>query len=149
VEICPEELVDVPLSPAPELAASMSALVVAAVVSVVVAAVVSAVELPLVARLVALLLVPLDSATAALHSVPMAVDVVSELVSMVDLADLAPVASAAMVASLELELTPLPLEVDLFPETVPLMALEELVSELASEVATPAFKAPSLTGELL
>jgi hypothetical protein len=55
---------------------------------------------------VALVLVLLTSAAAALHSVTMAADVVSELVSMVDLVDSA--ASVAMVASLDLDLTPLP-----------------------------------------
>jgi hypothetical protein len=34
--------------------------------------------------------------------------------------------------------------VDPFPETVPVLAWD-----LVSELATPAFKAPSLTGELL
>merc|ERR1712051_618560 len=99
---------DVQLPLVAELVVSMSELVVALPAFVVLVLVVP-LELALLLPVV-LLLVPLDSVVEALLSVPMAVDVVSELVSMAAsaLVPLAKVPSQALEASLELELTPLP-----------------------------------------
>ena len=99
---------DVQLPLVAELVVSMSELVVALPDFVVLVLVVP-LELALLLPVV-LLLVPLDSVVEALLSVPMAVDVVSELVSMAASAvvPLAKVPSQALEASLELELTPLP-----------------------------------------
>merc|ERR1712051_842019 len=103
---------DVQLPLVAELVVSMSELVVALpafVVLVLVVLLVVPLELALLLPVV-LLLVPLDSVVEALLSVPMAVDVVSKLVSMAAsaLVPLAKVPSRALEASLELELTPLP-----------------------------------------
>merc|ERR1712051_479862 len=99
---------DVQLPLVAELVVSMSELVVALPDFVELVLVVP-LELALLLPVV-LLLVPLDSVVEALPSVPMAVDVVSELVSMAAsaLVPLAKVPSQALEASLELELTPLP-----------------------------------------
>ena len=108
------ELEDVQLSQVAESVVSMSELVVVLLdfVVLVLLALVLVVLLELVLLLpVAPLLVLLDSVVEALLSVPMAVDVVSELVSMVAsaLVPLAQVPSEqALEASLELELAPLP-----------------------------------------
>jgi hypothetical protein len=108
------ELEDVQLSQVAESVVSMSELVVVLLdfVVLVLSALVLVVLLELVLLLPAVpLLVLLDSVVEALLSVPMAVDVVSELVSMVAsvLVPLAQVPSEqALEASLELELEPLP-----------------------------------------
>ena len=133
-----KELVDVQLLPVAESNDLMLALAVVQLDSLAV----------VLSLLVVLVLVLLDSVVEALHFVPMAADVVSELVSMVAsaLVPLAQVPSEQVLeASLELELALLPLEADQFPETVLALASVELVSE----VATLVFQAPSHTEELL
>merc|ERR1712051_987733 len=99
---------DVQLPLVAELVVSMSELVVA-LPDFVELVLVLVVPLEL-ALLLPVVLLPLDSVVEALLSVPMAVDVVSELVSMAAsaLVPLAKVPSQALEASLELELTPLP-----------------------------------------